>query len=274
MVDGGLGDAHDSSTWLSAATRREQITSVRIEPDAVLSSQLQLGCRIAVAELGVIIKVPLISPARQTKATCPCFHPPQDARASGTCARMVDIVQAEGLGYKSVRRRCMALERQCFSASEAMDIERESGHPGAVLLCATERGGGDEELAGYLLLHRAAPATVAKLAVAPRYRRQGVGRALIEAALDVFRKTLHDECVLQVDEANAAAQRLYESVGFRVCRRREHYYCKRRSGECESGVGCRHALEMRLSFTPSRLGLSGATTPANSTGDSSHRRNP
>ena len=56
MVDGGLGDAHDSSTWLSAATRREQITSVRIEPDAVLSSQLQLGCRIAVAELGVITK--------------------------------------------------------------------------------------------------------------------------------------------------------------------------------------------------------------------------
>ena len=34
-VDGGLGDAHDSSTSLSAATRwarREQITSVRIEP--------------------------------------------------------------------------------------------------------------------------------------------------------------------------------------------------------------------------------------------------
>ena len=64
----------------------------------------------------------------------------------------------------------------------------------------------------------------------------------------------HDECVLQVDEANAAAQRLYESVGFRVCRRREHYYCKRRSSECESGVGCRHALEMRLSFTPSKPG--------------------
>ena len=199
--------------------------------------------------------------------------PPGRARAIRAHA-MVDIVQAEGLGYKSVRRRCMALERQCFSASEAMDIERESGHPGAVLLCATERGGGDEELAGYLLLHRAAPATVAKLAVAPRYRRQGVGRALIEAALDVFRKTLHDECVLQVDEANAAAQRLYDSVGFRVCRRREHYYCKRRSSECESGVGCRHALEMRLSFTPSRLGLSGAPTPANSTADSSRRRNP
>ena len=65
-------------------------------------------------------------------------------RAIRAHAMGVDIVQAEGLGYKSVRRRCMALERQCFSASEAMDIERESGHPGAVLLCATERGGGDE----------------------------------------------------------------------------------------------------------------------------------
>ena len=182
-----------------------------------------------------------------------------------------DIVQAEGLGYKSVRRRCVALEQQCFSASEAMDIERESGHTGAVLLCATKRGGGDEEVAGYLLLHRAAPATVAKLAVAPRHRRQGVGRALVEAALDMFRTTQHDECVLQVDEANAAAQRLYESVGFRVCHRREHYYCERRSSDCESGVGCRHALEMRLSLTPSLL--TGAPTPANGAGSLSSSRN-
>ena len=245
-------------------------------------------CDFSVAELGVIrapsIRYLLVSTQLQTRPLTYYYlpltlslvswkfpHPLRErARASGDVRNMVacDIVQAEGLGYKSVRRRCMALERHCFSASEAMDIERESGHPGAVLLCATERGGGAEELAGYLLLHRAAPATVAKLAIAPRYRRQGVGRALIEAALDVFRKTLHDECVLQVDEANAAAQRLYESVGFRVCQRREHYYCKRRSSECESGVGCRHALEMRLSLTPSpdadsrRLGLSGAPTPA------------
>ena len=182
-----------------------------------------------------------------------------------------DILQAEGLGYKSVRRRCVALEQMCFSASEAMDIERESGHTGAVLLCATKRGGGDEEVAGYLLLHRAAPATVAKLAVAPRYRRQGVGRALVEAALNIFRTTRHDECVLQVDEANAAAQRLYESVGFRVCHRREHYYCERRSSDCESGVGCRHALEMRLSLTPSLL--TGAPTPATGAGSLSSSRN-
>ena len=77
-MDGGLGDAHDSSTWLSAATRwarREQITSVRIEPDAVLSSQLQLGCRIAVAELGVITKVPVISGQRVR-----AFTPPARAR--------------------------------------------------------------------------------------------------------------------------------------------------------------------------------------------------
>ena len=81
-MDGGLGDAHDSSTWLSAATRREQITSVRIEPDAVLSSQLQLGCRIAVAELGVITR-PLFQ-LRPHK--CSVLSPPKDARdASGTC---------------------------------------------------------------------------------------------------------------------------------------------------------------------------------------------
>lgn len=165
-----------------------------------------------------------------------------------------NIVQAEGLGYKSVRRRCVALEQKCFSASEAMDIERESGHAGAVLLCATRRDDSGDEVAGYLLLHRAAPATVAKLAVAPWHRRQGIGRALVEAAVDMFRTTRHDTCVLQVDEANAAAQQLYESVGFRVVSRREHYYCQRWSSDCESGVGCRHALEMRLSLIPTVTG--------------------
>ena len=85
MVDGGLGDAHDSSTWLSAATRwarREQITSVRIEPDAVLSSQLQIGCRITVAELGVITNAPYffvsteVRAAEHPPARVPCFAPP------------------------------------------------------------------------------------------------------------------------------------------------------------------------------------------------------
>ena len=82
-MDGGLGDAHDSSTWLSAATRREQITSVRIEPDAVLSSQLQLGCSTTVAELGVITKELLEFVSAQLRArphddsrTRPCFSPP------------------------------------------------------------------------------------------------------------------------------------------------------------------------------------------------------
>ena len=84
-----MDDAHDSSTWLSAATRREQITSVRIEPDAVLSSQLQLGCRIAVAELGVITR-PLFQ-LRLTSLRClgrgcrPLEVPPQDARDGATC---------------------------------------------------------------------------------------------------------------------------------------------------------------------------------------------
>ena len=166
------------------------------------------------------------------------------------------IREAGGLGYKSVRRRCMELEKECFVASERLNIDREAEHKcGNILFCAMVQGSGDEEVAGYLLLHRARPATVAKLAVAPRHRRQGVGRALLEAALDWFcDMALYrepDDCFLQVDEANAAARLLYESAGFRVVHRREHFYCnlgKPRTSDCESGVGCRHALEMRRSF--------------------------
>ena len=160
----------------------------------------------------------------------------------------VIIVQAEGLGWKSVRRQCTALQRSCFVASEHVDIERESGHHGAVLLCALKHD--DEALLGYALLHRAPPATVTKLAVAPESRRRGVATKLLAAAVDISRMSGLEQLMLQVDEVNDAARRLYEAAGFAVSRRLEHYYCPR-SRNCEEALTgcCRHALEMRLQLS-------------------------
>jgi ribosomal protein S18 acetylase RimI-like enzyme len=67
-------------------------------------------------------------------------------------------------------------------------------------------------------------AELSELYVRPGSRRRGLGRALVEAALDYARQRGCREVHLLVDPENAAALALYESLGFRrdswdMCRR-------------------------------------------------------
>ena len=55
---------------------------------------------------------------------------------------------------------------------------------------------------------------LAELCVVPHRRRQGLGRALIEAALTVARDRGADTMNIEVDEPDIAARQLYESLGF------------------------------------------------------------
>jgi GNAT superfamily N-acetyltransferase len=55
---------------------------------------------------------------------------------------------------------------------------------------------------------------LAELYVVPHRRRQGLGRALIEAAMEVARDRGADTMDIGVDEPDVAARQLYESVGF------------------------------------------------------------
>jgi GNAT superfamily N-acetyltransferase len=55
---------------------------------------------------------------------------------------------------------------------------------------------------------------LAELYVTPRRRGQGLGRALMEAALGEARKRGADTMDIAVDEPDLAARRLYESLGF------------------------------------------------------------
>jgi ribosomal protein S18 acetylase RimI-like enzyme len=55
---------------------------------------------------------------------------------------------------------------------------------------------------------------VAELYVVPPRRRQGLGRALMEAAIQVARQRGADTMDIGVDEPDTAARRLYESLGF------------------------------------------------------------
>ena len=55
---------------------------------------------------------------------------------------------------------------------------------------------------------------VEELYVEPPHRGKGLGRALMEAAIDLARREGADEMHLGTSESDVAARRLYESLGF------------------------------------------------------------
>lgn len=52
------------------------------------------------------------------------------------------------------------------------------------------------------------------MAVLPGWRRRGIGRALLEAMLNLLAQQGYSQTSLSVQRANSAALRLYEKVGF------------------------------------------------------------
>ena len=70
---------------------------------------------------------------------------------------------------------------------------------------------------------------ILNVAVAPEWRRHGLGRKLIEAILDSARSQGAQFAILEVRLSNEVARQLYEGAGFRVSGRRASYY--RNNGE-------------------------------------------
>ena len=65
--------------------------------------------------------------------------------------------------------------------------------------------------------------TLERIAVAPRYRRQGIAEALLDAYIQYGREHLAF-LTLEVRAGNAPAIALYEKLGFREVGRRKNYY--------------------------------------------------
>ena len=85
----------------------------------------------------------------------------------------------------------------------------------------------DDEIAGYALvaLRKGARAVrIYSLAVAARFGRRGVGRALMQACEAYARRHGRSALTLEVRYDNAAAIALYESLGFRQFGEHAHYY--------------------------------------------------
>lgn len=129
---------------------------------------------------------------------------------------------ADATLYRSLRLRALRDEPDAFTSSYAEERElpvetaaqRLAAHPfwGAYR---------QAELYGFVGLQREPraqnrhKATVMGMYVAAEARRQGVARRLLEALVRHARANGIESLVLTVTDGNAAAQKLYESCGFR-----------------------------------------------------------
>ncbi len=82
-----------------------------------------------------------------------------------------------------------------------------------------------DERGGFVLARVAADeAEILTLAVAPALQRQGLGRALMQAAMAAAAGRGAASVALEVAERNAAARALYAGLGFTGVGRRRGYY--------------------------------------------------
>lgn len=114
------------------------------------------------------------------------------------------------------------LERVCFSLSWS------ESQCGSALAQKAFRAFGIWEnggLVAYISAYHARPEMeILNIAVAPERRRQGLGRRMLNLALQAAAKMGIKKISLETRESNSAAIALYESAGFAKSGRRKRYY--------------------------------------------------
>ncbi len=115
-----------------------------------------------------------------------------------------------------------ALEQLCFSDPwSAASIASELSNPLSLWL-VDECG---EGVVGYVGSQSVPPeADLMNLAVAPAYRAQGIGRALLCRLQTLLHKQGITSLSLEVRVSNAPARALYDSLGFAEVGKRPRYY--------------------------------------------------
>jgi len=110
------------------------------------------------------------------------------------------------------------------------EFEALLSQPGVhALLAEYHRRFGSRAPAGFILYRLAADeAEILSVAVAPTYRRRGVGKTLMENTLRQVYRAGAQSIHLEVEDSNHAAIRLYRGVEFRESGRRPGYYAQGR----------------------------------------------
>ena len=111
------------------------------------------------------------------------------------------------------------IERACFSSPwDEAALEAELNNACAYLCIALD----GDTAAGYAAVYCVCgEADIARVAVLPEYRRQGIATQLL---LKSFEENQADCVFLDVRESNAAAIKLYKSLGFEQIGIRKNYY--------------------------------------------------
>lgn len=114
------------------------------------------------------------------------------------------------------------LERECFADPwSEKSIASELTNPLSLWLAALD----GDTLAGYVGSQTCMDETdMMNLAVSPAYRRQGVGKALIDALTKQLQMRGSRCLTLEVRSSNAPALALYGRMGFQQIGLRKNYY--------------------------------------------------
>lgn len=118
-------------------------------------------------------------------------------------------------------REIAAIERACFTDPWTENgLQEELDNSCARFLTAVDENGA---VAGYIGCHTVLDeGYITNVAVSPEYRRQGIGRQLVQALLE----RVHDLAfvTLEVRVSNEAAIRLYQGCGFQPVGTRKKFY--------------------------------------------------
>lgn len=123
----------------------------------------------------------------------------------------------------------MGLQRLCPEIAQwtVWDYERVARGEMAAWVATREaaKDAAGKNVAGFLVARRvASDLEVLNFAVQPVARRQGIGAALLKAALDWGRSFRAEKALLEVRASNSAAIAFYEKNGFQAAGRRPNYY--------------------------------------------------
>lgn len=114
------------------------------------------------------------------------------------------------------------LEKICFSAPWSENsVASELTNPLSLWLVATD----GETVAGYIGSQSVeGEADMMNVAVHPDYRRQGVGKMLVDGLVEALKEKGVHSLSLEVRRSNQSAIRLYEKTGFAQAGLRRNYY--------------------------------------------------
>jgi ribosomal-protein-alanine N-acetyltransferase len=135
------------------------------------------------------------------------------------------------------------MERACYADPWPATAFAALPENDRVLFLVARQKGAAERLVGYIIAwYVLDEGELANLAVAAEARKQGIGRALVDAVLTDARRRGIARLFLEVRESNAAARRLYATREFEEVGRRKRYY----RSPVEDALILRRTLEPRL----------------------------